>query len=239
MPDSRRYQEDEVREIFDRAIKEKGEGSPTPDPAEGLTLEELQDIGMEVGLSPDRIAEAATAVDVRRNVSPRRTHLGMPISVERVVDLPRPLTDREWDLLVTELRQTFDASGRVGGAGGARHWNNGNLHAYVEPTAGGYRLRMTTLKGIAQPRTLAGIGALAVAAILAMIIVLDSGVGRDLIGPLMIALMGTGALGANALGLPAWAREREGQMEYIAATARAMVEGGQKSDSETEEPGPS
>ena len=115
--------------------------------AEGLTLAELQAIGHEVGLPPERIFEAASALDRRREVPPSRTSLGVPISVGLTVDLPRAPTDREWDMLVAELRTTFRARGRVESTGGSRQWVNGNLHAYVEPTQSGYRLRMGTLKG--------------------------------------------------------------------------------------------
>ena len=71
----------------------------------------------------------------------------MPIAVGRTLPLPRPLTDREWGMLVTDLRETFGATGRVGEDGNARYWRNGNLHAFVEPAEGGYRLRLGTVKG--------------------------------------------------------------------------------------------
>ena len=41
--------------------------------------------------------------------------------------------------------------------------------------------------------------------------------------PLFFALFGIGAFGANVIGLPRWAKEREQQMEYIASRAKALV----------------
>ena len=35
--------------------------------------------------------------------------LGIPVSVERILPLPRNLTDTEWGLLVADVRDTFKA----------------------------------------------------------------------------------------------------------------------------------
>src|SRR5688500_5955661 len=112
MPDERRYREDEVAAIFEAAAS-RGSGAGAPTSGEGMTLAELQAIGSEVGMAPARIAEAAAALDLRRSTL-RVTDLGMPVSVRRAVDLPRPPTDREWGILVAEMRGTFNAKGRDG-----------------------------------------------------------------------------------------------------------------------------
>ncbi len=224
MTNQRRYTEEEVREILEEASKVPESAGRALGPSDGLTLEELQTIGTEVGLSAQRIAEAASFLEARQSMPPRRTSLGMPISVGRVVELPRAPTDREWDLLVSELRETFMAHGRLGGAGGTRHWSNGNLHATVEPTESGYRLRMGTVKGEARQLNVLGGVALFMAALLTVVLVLGGTTAwRELLGPLVFAVGGVGALGANLLRLPAWAREREAQMEHIAARARALL----------------
>jgi hypothetical protein len=98
MTDERRYGEDEVSEIFEAtAAARPSSGSAHPAPVRGLTLAELQEIGMEVGVAPGRIADAAAKVDRRRNATPAGTWLGMPVSAGRTMDLPRAPTDREWD----------------------------------------------------------------------------------------------------------------------------------------------
>ena len=147
MTDERKYQEEEVREIFDLAANEAKVGRPAISDEGGLTLLEIQEVGLEVGMEPARIAEAAFVVDARREILPRRTYFRVPTSVGRIVDLPRALTDHEWDVLVGELRETFGARGTVTSQRGAREWTNGNLHAFLEPTATGHRLRLGTLKG--------------------------------------------------------------------------------------------
>jgi len=222
MTDERRYGEDEVAEIFEAAANPRGPGRALTSTG-GFSLAELQAIGGEAGIAPERIADAAAALDLRRGVAPRRTHLGMPVSVGRTVELPRAPTDREWELLVAELRETFGAHGKESSQGGLRAWRNGNLHAYVEPTDSGHRLRLGTVKsnGIALGR----VGVTAFLAALVMFVFLLAGgeVGDSIIVAGLFGAMGAVALGTNALRLPRWADEREDQMERIAARATALI----------------
>jgi len=221
MTDERRYEEDEVAEIFEIASNPSRAGRAGSS-AGGLSLVELQAIGSEAGIAPERIAEAAAALELRRGVAPRRTHLGMPVSVGRVVDLPRAPTDGEWELLLAELRATFGAHGKDRSSGGLRAWTNGNLHAYVEPTDGGHRLRLGTLKSNGVALGWAGIVGLVIGLVM-MAFLLASGEAGDAIMFALVAAMGAAAVGANALRLPRWAEEREEQMERIAARARTLV----------------
>lgn len=223
MSDERRYADEEVVEIFEAASTPRGPEGRSLAAARGLTLAELQEIGREVGLAPDRIAEAALAIDRRRGAAPRRTDLGMPVSVTRSVDLPRAPTDREWDLLVGEMRATFNAQGREGSRGDLRHWRNGNLHAFVEPTEDGYRFRMGTTKGDAAPLNRMGIFGIVLAWVMIVVLVLTGDLASELVVPAILGAMGVGALSINALRLPRWALEREEQMEYIAARAQALI----------------
>jgi hypothetical protein len=45
----------------------------------------------------------------------------------------------------------------------------------------------------------------------------------DLYLPLFFGAMGGAALAFNAMRLPGWARERDEQMDYIVARARALI----------------
>lgn len=102
------------------AIRDEDEGvTPSagdwPEPfgrIEGLTLADLQDIGREVGISPEAVAQAAQSLELRRQAV-TRSFLGLPIGVERTVTLNRWLTDARWDQLVVQLRETFRARGTV------------------------------------------------------------------------------------------------------------------------------
>src|SRR5204862_8205725 len=141
---------------------------PSPPPphlarADGLTLADLQAIGGEVGISPDAVAHAAQALEVRQGAV-TRTLLGLPIGVERQVTLRRRLTDEEWERLVVQLRDVFKARGRTKSEGSLRQWTKGNLYALLEPTPTGDRLRLGSLNGGASAslrRGLVGLGAMA------------------------------------------------------------------------------
>lgn len=225
MLDERRYGDDEVAEIFRAAAatpQGASAGSSAVAPASGFTLAELQSIGSEAGLAPERVAQAAAALDVRRGVL-LRSDLGMPVSVGRTVELPRAPTDHEWEMIVADLRETFRARGRLEARGGLREWRNGNLQAYVEPTPSGYRLRIRTTKGDAAGLNRMG-GMTLVAALITLMVMFASGtLEASFFVPMMLALMGGGTLGYNALRLPGWAREREAQMEEVAARAVSLL----------------
>lgn len=222
MTDERRYGDDEVREIFDRASRGGEARGTDPVDEHGLTLAELQDVGRQVGLEPARIAEAAAALERRPEPVPARTLMGRPVSVGRIVELPRAPTDHEWEQIVAELRATFGAKGRTAWVGNLREWSNGNLHALVEPTPDGYRLRLQTVKGSALALRRVGSFGLALAAIGAAAFALQDRLDALTI-PLLWAIIGAAALAAPMLTLPSWAREREQQMERVAERVGALL----------------
>lgn len=222
MLDERTYREDEVAEIFEAAAR------PVPSStalsrAEGFTLAELQSIGGEAGLSPERIAAAAAAVELRRGAV-RQKDLGMPVSVGRTVDLPRAPTDREWEMIVADLRETFGARGRLGSREDVREWHNGNLAAYLEPTTTGYRLRLGTTKGDAVGVNRMGAAGVVFALLWLVVFLVGYGpANAPIIGPLLMLAFSASTLGYNALRLPGWALEREKQMEQVAARTRVLI----------------
>lgn len=227
----RRYHDDEVRKIFALATSRKVTDPPASSAADGLTLADVQSIGREVGIEPDVVARAAASLDALPARAARKSW-GMPIEVGRIVPLPRTLTDREWEQLVAELRTTFRAKGKVTAHGSLREWWNGNLHACVEPTDTGYRLRLGTLKGDA-----AGINALGATGILASALVsatlaVSGGLQEALLAPWILGMFGIGAFAVNVIRLPRWAKQREQQMEHIAARIRAIMETNPKPDAD-------
>jgi len=223
LADERRYGEDEVGEIFALAASAGSVSLPAASDREGLTLAELQDVGREVGLAPERVARAAAALDERGQVLPRRTLLGSPVSVGRVVELPRTATDREWHFLVAELRETFGAKGDVTSHAGSREWTNGNLYAFLEEAETGPRLRMGTRKGNASELNVLAFAGLGMALMITLALISKGKVGLELFFPSFFALMGGGALAWNRLRLPRWADERERQLEHVAMRARELL----------------
>jgi len=213
----RRYDDKEIAAIF-RAATEEGPQSPPREVArdEGLTLAELQAIGSEVGIPSDAVAQAARAVDVGLGAA-SRTFLGLPIGVARTVNLNRRLTDQEWERLVVQLREVFNARGRTRADGALRQWTNGNLQVLLEPTETGHRLRFGTVHGGARASIGAGIAALGVTAAVAISSALGGTLGDAIPGIALLFAAGIGMIASGALRLPRWARLRERQMEALAA----------------------
>ena len=210
----RRFTEEEVETIFSRAAEGPQSSSLVGPRHDGPTLADLQDIGREVGISPDAVAMAAQSIDVSRRPE-SRTFLGLPIGVERTYPLNRKLTEEEWEHLVVQLREIFDARGTASSSGSLHQWTNGNLHVMLEPTASGHRLRLRTVKASAVTAIGTGLVMVALGAVGWFTAVAGGHLAHDLPA---IALLLTGGLGfaANsALRLPGWARLRGRQMEAI------------------------
>jgi hypothetical protein len=160
----------------------------------------------------------------RAERSTARTFLGLPVGVGRTVEFDRRLSDEEWEQLVVDLRQTFEARGVVRYDGPFRQWTNGNLQALLEPTATGHRLRLQTVKGDARNLMTGGIALLAigVATILASALAGKLADPGSVSGVIFMSVLGVGMFGIGALRLPGWARLRRRQMEDI--SARLMLE---------------
>lgn len=212
----RRFNEDEVAAIFERATEAQQTGQRQLSVGDGMTLSELQAIGREIGVAPELVAQAAKAIE--RGGQPTSRHLlGLTVGVGRTIDLDRALTDEEWERIVVDLRETFDARGHLKREGSLRQWTNGNLQALLEPTATGQRIRLRTVKGDARSMIVGGIAMVGVAAFglvsASMRGVVDAGMFSSL-GTL--ATMGVAMFGLGAIRLPSWARLRRQQMEEIA-----------------------
>ena len=212
----RRYNDEEVAAIFEQASTTERTGMPASPEGKGVTLAALQDIGQEVGISPEAIAHAARALE-QTGRSKSRTFMGMTIGVGRTVELDRPLTDADWERLVADLRETFEARGIVRYDGPFRQWTNGNLQALVEPTASGHRVRLQTVKGDSRVLMTVGLGMLGLS--LATLIAVGVTAGLAEAGSMagLQAVLGLGMFGIGALRLPGWARRRKTQIDSVLA----------------------
>ncbi|HEU5219876.1 MAG TPA: hypothetical protein VFU23_14550 [Gemmatimonadales bacterium] len=227
----RRYTDEEVAAIFERASETERAGSPVPAEGKGMTLAALQEIGREVGISPESIVLAAQSLERGGRPASRR-FLGLPIGVGRTVEFDRPLTDPEWEALVADLRETFEARGTVRYDGPFRQWTNGNLQALVEPTAKGHRLRLQTVKGNARAMMTVGLGVLGATAATAAALAIAGGLGgggsaRELA---YMAVMGLGLFFVGAVRVPGWAHRRRAQIDEV--TARLAITAGKSGDAE-------
>jgi hypothetical protein len=217
----RRYNQDEVEAIFQRAAEAQQGVVMVRRPEDGMTLAQLQEIGREVGIPADQISAAASSLQ-QLGQPTKRTLLGLPIGVGRTVDLQRRLSDAEWERLVVELRDVFDAKGRLKQEGNFRQWSNGNLQALLEPMGNTHRLRLRTFKANARAYIAAG-GALVLVAFMLLIGDAAKGAPLEMSKFWLTMLMGGGFFGIGAAMIPPWARERRRQMQEIAERVAAWA----------------
>ena len=214
MDAERRYTEDEVSEILDRATEAQTDRAQTGTGTTGLTLRELHEIGREVGIPEEVITRAAAGLDQPRpEATDQESFLGQMIGVGRTVHLPRPLSDHEWHRLVIDLRETFNAKGKSSEEGPFRQWTNSNLQALLEPTEQGERLRLRTLKGNA--RISQGMGAAFMAGGAVMGIASLVGLAGDPKDLVFMGVMGAVFFLSSRLTVPSWARTRTRQFEEV------------------------
>lgn len=226
----RRYTDEETAAIFkaatelqQTALTVPADRQDVPGAGEGMTLAQLQEIGREVGIPSDLVARAAHGLELRGRASVRR-FLGLPIGVGRTVPLRRALTEAEWERLVVDLRETFDARGQIRADGGFRQWTNGNLQALLEPTAAGHQLRLKTVKGDAY--RLMSVGATMMAVDAALFAVQTIGGAHGAGGVLAVGATGLVMFVLGAIRIPGWAKLRRAQMEGIVARLTESTEGG-------------
>jgi hypothetical protein len=221
----RRYNDLEVAQILKRASTaqeaERGGSLPTGD---GLTLAALTGIAAEVGIGADHITRAAKEVRGGSLAPTQYTQcLGFPVGVARTVYFDRALTDAEWEQLVVALRETFEAPGTLRRDGAFRQWSSGNLHALLEPTETGHRLRLTTRKD--EGAILLRLGAAAFVLSTVMAAAMPVAPGGATIGLTAFSgVVGLAGMAVLALRLPRWARTRAAQMERIGARFGALAE---------------
>ena len=103
----RRYSDDEIAAIFRAAAESPASLPPHPAANHGLTLADLQAIGREVGIAPDAVAQAAQALEVRRNAVSRTIENWLPsIARWNVSATIRPPTPRMAPLFSSASRKT-------------------------------------------------------------------------------------------------------------------------------------
>jgi hypothetical protein len=226
----RRFHDDEVAAIFERAAQHQPTEAPARLDAGGITLAQLLEIARDVGIAPDAITQAVATLDQRGTATSRRW-MGIPVGVGRTVELPRNLTDDEWERLVADLRETFDARGVVRSEGSMREWSNGNLHVLLERTTAGHRLRFRTEKGTARPVIGLAIGIIAYVAVGIFIETTRSGpIDPNGVRAIILAGVGLSGIGVWLAQLPRWARLRGDQMEAVAARVAAQLQGNNAGD---------
>ena len=220
----RRFNEAEVAAIIQTAThwKEPRRQS-APSAGEGLTLGQLQEIGRDIGITPDVMSGAADAVkDV--GTTEFRHFLGLPLRVERNVKLRRRFSEDEWEQVVADLQEIFHSAGVLSEDGSLRQWSNGHLEAALEVNAITQRIRLRTFK--AHPLVLTGAGSgicgVASGALVSTLLTSATPDMRLVTALAVIAAAGASIVAATAFRLKSWARHSDRRMSEVAARVIAL-----------------
>lgn len=221
---SQRFNEDQAAAIFAHAAESEASGRQPSSGTGGMTLAELQEIGREAGLSPESVAQAAASLRTAATAAPAPTFLRVPIGVARTVALERPLSDDEWGALVAELRNTFEAGGKVRSDGNFREWRNGNLRVHAGPATGGYRVDMRTSKSSARSLMTAGGVMTGIGGAVMAAGALTGGMQPGDMGDVTPLLtIGVTLFGVGVIQVPMWARRRREQFDRLAERLRNAI----------------
>ncbi|MCC7132050.1 MAG: hypothetical protein IT352_05365 [Gemmatimonadales bacterium] len=120
---SRRFTDQEVAQVLQRAT-ELEDRRPTELPtAPGLSLADLHEIGREVGLGPDAVDAAVRSVEA--NARPRvAAGLVAPLSAKLSWDVPGTLTRADLERLIRLVEERVDLTGTVSEALGTVRWTS-------------------------------------------------------------------------------------------------------------------
>lgn len=143
------FTEEEAQRIFARAAERQHAAS---DSAPGFSLEELTEIGMAAGLSPEHIAAAVADVKAAPLTrDPDTTVVGVQTEIQRTRVVPGEISDEMWEVMVSRLRRTFKTKGITASVGRAREWTGtnsegglSNLHVVAAPVEGGTQITLET-----------------------------------------------------------------------------------------------
>jgi hypothetical protein len=142
----RMYSDSEVRTIVQHASEMQVE-HPTEEGA--LSIGAVQQIAAQVGISPDRVRQAARGLEKPDTTAPARVFLGAPttIRIERLVD--GEVAEAEFATLVEEIRTTLRDVGHVSTLGRSLTWSTArtgqgaggrDVHITVTPRDGRTRI---------------------------------------------------------------------------------------------------
>ena len=217
MPSERRFNEQEIAAIFKEAA-DLETGSANIPSRDGLTLEEISEIGQEAGIAPELILRAAVILDRKAKTPPPVKFMGMPVSVARTIDLPEGFSDEDWNMLVTDLHDTFQVTGSISKNGSLRQWHYGSIEVVVEPLKSGYRLRIRRMNETSRAIMPLGL----IFALMGLFFILMLALKGDFpsataksVFVSMFVVAGLGALGGSVLKLSQWRSKQEPLLDGI------------------------
>ncbi|MBX2818401.1 MAG: hypothetical protein KTR29_01930, partial [Rhodothermaceae bacterium] len=211
--------------IFEKATRAQNAAKDHDHNNEGLSLEELKQIGASTGIDADYIVQAIAELNEEARGLSVQKHMGVPYALSRSVKLPDTFSEKDWERLVVDLRRTFKKRGTIKQDGSFREWSHGFTHAYVEPAENGYELRIEVKNGNTKGLLYSGI----LYVILAILMFIALGSSAD--PGIMVASILSGILAAGGIGSfvypmifgSGWAKKKEEQIEGLCERAKQKV----------------
>lgn len=112
---TRRYTDAEVQRIFDRAVEDGNVEAPPP--RDGLSLQEIKDIGAEVGIDGPSLERAARSIHVQASGS-RRSLTGAAVSLHTEVQVRGDLRSVPTSEILSLIRRGMGRPGDLSEVGG-------------------------------------------------------------------------------------------------------------------------
>lgn len=240
----RRYDDDEVRTIFERAADRQEQARTAArrggeEAADGLSLAELQEIGRAAGIDPDHIAAAADGLDrgalTRRPAAPPvapSAPSGQPLLMESR-SVPG-VDDATWERLVDALRREYRVAGISGQVGRVREWSrDADTKSSTPPTVrvipGGDRDLLEVSEGTEQlylvPKILGGVLAGNAALVGLLMLLGSSASGPPAALPLAFALLAALVFGGGTAIAKVAAGKRAERLAAVADRLALIASG--------------
>jgi hypothetical protein len=143
---TRRYSDREVGIILQRALEPTAYGEHPEGADEGLSLVQIKEIAVEVGIDPARVEMAATSL-LEPEAAPANLYAGIPTTLQLQTTLPaRELDPERLPEILTLIRSVQHRQGVTGSEFGSLEWRArdalGARYVSVIPTPEGIRVRV-------------------------------------------------------------------------------------------------
>jgi len=117
---SRLYNETETGALIQLATEIQHDTTDSPE--RGLSLREIEQIAVDLGIAPEHLRAAAIQLENRSSSGMRRRLWGGPFVIDQRRHAESRLTEEQWEQIVLELRRRTGSTGRVDAFGQILEW---------------------------------------------------------------------------------------------------------------------
>ncbi|GAB5520925.1 MAG: hypothetical protein RhofKO_31760 [Rhodothermales bacterium] len=212
-PGRGRFSKKEIGSIVGRAteLHEEARGETE----ETLSLDEIEEIGDELGVPAEYLREAAGEMARTQSVSGEFSFWGGPFIVDQVFVVDETISDDQWEEIVLELRRATGGFGEFTGVGQTREWSRSSLDGVmtktrvsVTPRTNGTTVRIHKQFGVAA--FMAYLAAIIPVMVLSSVMLTDGGANPFIGIGLCLAILGT-----VRTMVARWTRQQNARIEAL------------------------